>query len=90
MHPKAYHRSHRGLNNRVENVHQPTRLKEKTLIKVKSPGGAQKTIALMGKVRNILAVEVGRYRKTTEEYATAKSKFGRSFLKAKGFLLLKI
>ena len=61
MYPKAEHRSHKGLNNRVENSHQPTRRKEKCLIKFKSPGGAQQTLSLMGRVRNIFAVDVGRY-----------------------------
>jgi len=55
------HRSHKGLNNRVENAHQPTRKKEKITIKFKSPQGVQNTLSLMGKIRNIFAVEVGRY-----------------------------
>ena len=38
------HRSHKGLNNRVENTHQPTRKKEKISIKFKSLQGVQ-TIA---------------------------------------------
>ena len=57
------HRSHKGLNNRVENAHQPTRRKEKCLIKFKSPQGVQRTLSLMEKVRNIFSVEVGRYSK---------------------------
>ncbi len=57
----AEHRRHKGLNNRVENAHQPTRRKEKSLIKFKSPEGLQRTLTLMGKVRNIFAVPVGRY-----------------------------
>ena len=61
MCPKTQHRSHKGLNNRVENAHQPTRRKEKCLIKFKSPWGIQKTLSLMGKVRNIFAVDVGRH-----------------------------
>ena len=61
MCPKAKHRNHKGLNNRVENAHQPTRRKEKCLIKFKSPGGIQQTLSLMGKVRNIFAVDVSRY-----------------------------
>lgn len=55
------HRKHRGLNNRVENSHQPTRRKEKILIKFKSPKSVQQLLSLMGKVRNIFAVNVGRY-----------------------------
>lgn len=65
------HRSHKGLNNRVENAHQPTRRKEKCLIKFKSPKGVQKMLSLMGKVRNIFAVEVGRYTKTSTEQKVA-------------------
>lgn len=63
MSPKAKHHSHKGLNNRAENAHQPTRRKEKSLIKFKSPSGVQKTLSLMGKVRNIFAINVGRYTK---------------------------
>jgi len=63
VYSKAEHRSHKSLNNREENAHQPTRRKEKCLIKFKSPPGAQKLLSLMGKVRNIFAVDVGRYKK---------------------------
>jgi putative transposase len=61
MMPHSQHRSHKGLNNRAENAHQPTRRKEKCLIKFKSPQGVQNTLSLIGKVRNIFAIEVGRY-----------------------------
>ena len=44
----------------LENAHQPTRRKEKCLIKFKSPPGVQRLLSLMGKVRNIFAVDVGR------------------------------
>ena len=66
MCPDTDHRSHKGLNNRVENSHQPTRRKEKCLIKFKSPYGVQRTLSLMGQVRNIFAVNVGRYTKTSD------------------------
>ena len=62
MCPKNHHRSHKGLNNRVENAHQPTRRKEKSLIKFKSPKGTQLLLSLMGKVRNLFAVTVNRYK----------------------------
>ena len=67
MIPNAEHRSHKGLNNRAENSHQPTRRKEKCIIKFKSPQGVQRTLSLMGKVRNIFSVEVGRYLKTASD-----------------------
>jgi putative transposase len=73
MCPKTEFRSHKRLNNRVENAHQPTRRKEKCLIKFKSPQGAQRTISLMGKVRNLFSVAVGRYTKNADEQRLAFS-----------------
>ncbi len=72
---KAEHRRHKGLNNRVENAHQPTRRKENSLIKFKSPGGLQRTLTLMGKVRNIFAVPVARYKNSA---AIQKQKFNEA------------
>ncbi|WP_158006810.1 DDE-type integrase/transposase/recombinase [Piscirickettsia litoralis] len=60
--PNADHRKHKGLNNRVENTHQPTRRREKSLIKMKSTNSAQKMRKLMGVTRHFFAVDVGRYR----------------------------
>lgn len=71
MCPTTDHRSHKGLNNRAENAHQPTRRKEKCLIKFKSPQGVQRTLSLMGKVRNIFAIAVGRYSNTAENQRIA-------------------
>ena len=71
MMPKADHRAHKGLNNRVENAHQPTRRKEKCLIKFKSPQGLQNTVSLMGKVRNIFSVDVGRYTRSAQDQRDA-------------------
>ena len=77
MCPKTEHRNHKGLNNRAENAHQPTRRKEKCLIKFKSPQGVQQTLSLMGKVRNIFAIDIGRYsnnaRSQRDNFQYAKS-----------------
>jgi len=67
MCPQADHRSHKGLNNRAENAHLPTRRKEKCLIKFKSPQGVQRLLSLMGKVRNLFAISVGRYTKPASQ-----------------------
>jgi putative transposase len=72
---KSAHRSHKGLNNRVENAHQPTRKKEKITIKFKSPQGVQNTLSLMGKIRNIFAVDVGRY---TQNATNQRSAFNKA------------
>ncbi len=74
MMSKADYRVHKGLNNRVENAHQPTRSKEKCLIRFKSPQGLQNVISLMRKVRNIFSVAVGRYTKSAQEQREAFKK----------------
>jgi putative transposase len=43
--PSVEHRQHKGLNNRAENSHQLTRLREKKMRRFKSVGGAQKFLA---------------------------------------------
>ena len=68
---EADHRSPKGLNNRAENSHQPTRKKEKISIKFKSPQGVQNALSLMGKIRNIFAVDIGRYIKNAVDQRAA-------------------
>jgi len=67
------HRTHKRLNNRVEHAHQPTRRKEKCLIKFKSAPGVQRLLSLMGKVRNIFSVEGGRYKNKAPDQRRAFS-----------------
>ncbi|MCX4784426.1 DDE-type integrase/transposase/recombinase [Streptomyces sp. NBC_01264] len=43
--PSVEHRSHKGLNNRAENSHQPTRQRERAMKGFRSPGGAQRFLA---------------------------------------------
>src|SRR5919206_241802 len=40
--PAVEHRRHKGLNNRAENSHQPTRRRERQMKRFKSPGQAQR------------------------------------------------
>ncbi|MFE2610675.1 IS6 family transposase [Streptomyces mirabilis] len=43
--PSVEHRSHKGLNNRAENSHQPTRQREHALKGFRSAGGAQRFLS---------------------------------------------
>ncbi len=45
MLPGVEHRQHKGLNNRAENSHQPTRLQEKKMRRFKSAGQAQRFLS---------------------------------------------
>jgi putative transposase len=60
------HRAHKGLNNRAENSHQPTRQREKQMRKFKSVQHAQRFLAIFGQVRNLFFV--GRYKTAATEY----------------------
>jgi len=44
------HRRHKGLNNRAENAHQPTRERERRMRRCKSPGHAQRFLAAYGPI----------------------------------------
>lgn len=43
--PSVEHRSHKSLNNRAENSHQPTRQRERAMKGFRSPGGAQRFLS---------------------------------------------
>ena len=43
--PGVEHRQHKGLNNRAENSHQPTRVREKVMRAFKSAGQAQRFLS---------------------------------------------
>jgi len=48
--PSIEHRRHKGLNNRAENAHQPTRERERRMRRFKSPGHAQRFLAAYGPI----------------------------------------
>ncbi len=49
---KFEHRQHMGLNNRGENSHQPTRVREKALRRFKSPRQLQRFLSVHDQVAN--------------------------------------
>ncbi|GHO80263.1 IS6 family transposase [Ktedonobacter sp. SOSP1-85] len=48
--PSVEHRQHKGLNNRTENSHQPTRQRERTMRRFTSSGQAQRFLAAFGPI----------------------------------------
>jgi putative transposase len=63
---KTDHRSHKRLNNIIENSHQPTREKEKQMRKFKDSGSTQRYLTTMGTLLNLL--KVGRYKNPAKIY----------------------
>src|SRR5215212_2293721 len=49
--PSVEHRQHKRLNNRAENSHQPTRQRERTMRRFKSPGHARRFLSAFGPIR---------------------------------------
>jgi putative transposase len=47
------HRQHKGLNNRAENSHQPTRRRERQMKRFKSPGQAQRFLSAHDQINNL-------------------------------------
>ena len=45
------HRQHKGINNRAENSHRPTRVRERGMGRFKSPGHAQRFLSAMEPIR---------------------------------------
>jgi putative transposase len=51
--PGVEHRQHKGLNNRAENSHQPTRRRERIMKRFKSAGQAQRFLSTYDQVANL-------------------------------------
>src|SRR5215208_1849173 len=51
--PSVEHRRHKGLNNRAENSHQPTRRRERQMKRFKSPGQAQRFLSAHDGINNL-------------------------------------
>src|ERR1700730_14232465 len=51
--PGVEHRQHKGLNNRAENSHQPTRRRERIMKRFKLPRQAQRSLSAHDQVANI-------------------------------------
>ncbi|WP_406723494.1 IS6 family transposase [Streptomyces sp. GD-15H] len=48
--PSVEHRAHKGLNNRAENSHQPTRQRERAMKGFRSVGGAQRFLSAFSRI----------------------------------------
>ncbi|GHO70463.1 IS6 family transposase [Ktedonobacter sp. SOSP1-52] len=66
--PSVEHRQHKGLNNRAENSHQPTRLREKKMRRFKSTKHAQRFLSAFGVIAGHF--QTRRHRLRAGEYRT--------------------
>ena len=64
------HRQHKGLNNRAELSHQPTRQRERPMRRFKSPGHAQRFLSVHGPINNLFRPR--RHRMAASEYRAVR------------------
>jgi len=69
--PSVEHRRHKGLNNRAEHAHQPTRERERRMRRFKSPGHAQRFLAAYGPIATHFRPR--RHRLTAEAYRATRA-----------------
>ena len=69
--PDADHRAHKGLNNRIEGSHRPTRKREKIMGRFKSARHAQRFLSAHDQINTIF--RPCRYRLSANSYRHARS-----------------
>ncbi|WP_294611901.1 IS6 family transposase [uncultured Roseovarius sp.] len=69
--PRADHRAHKGLNNRIEGSHRPTRKREKLMGRFKSPRQAQRFLTAHDQINTLFRPR--RYRLPANAYRHARS-----------------
>src|SRR2546428_10695222 len=68
--PNTEHRQHKGLNNRCEVSHQPTRQRERQMRRFKSPRHAQRFLSAHAPINNLFRIR--RFHATAAAYREAR------------------
>ena len=68
---RVEHRQHKGLNNRAENSHQPTRRRERMMKRFKSPRQVQRFLSIHDQVANLFHFR--RAKHSALKYRAARS-----------------
>jgi len=82
--PSVEHRRHKGLNNRAENSHQPTRERERRMRRFKSPGHAQRFLAAYGPIAGHFRPR--RHRLTAAAYRATRAECFQAWHEVTGTL----
>ncbi len=72
LRPGVEHRRHKGLNNRAENSHQPTRRRERQMKRFKSAGQAQRFLSAHDQINSLFHLR--RDHLTATEYRAARAR----------------
>ena len=80
--PGVERRRHKGLNNRAENSHQPTRRRERQMKRFKSAGQAQRFLSAHDQINNLFHLR--RDHITATEYRAARTRAFESWAEITG------
>ena len=80
--PSVEHRRHKGLNNRAENSHQPTRRRERQMKRFKSPGQAQRFLSAHDQINNLFHLR--RDHRPADQYRAARAQAFQTWAEVTG------
>src|SRR6187200_2546957 len=80
--PGVEHRQHKGLNNRAENSHQPTRRRERIMKRFKSAGKAQRFLSAHDQINNLFHLR--RDHLTADQYRADRTQAFQTWAEVTG------
>src|SRR3954462_14351706 len=80
--PSVEHRKHKGLNNRAENSHQPTRRRERQMKRFKSAGQVQRFLSAHDQINNLF--QLRRDRLPADQYRAARTQAFQTWAEVTG------
>src|SRR5215208_6637246 len=80
--PGVEHRQHKGLNNRAENSHQPTRRRERQMKRFKSPRQAQRFLSAHAGINNLFHLH--RDHLPADQYRAARAEAFQTWAEISG------
>jgi putative transposase len=80
--PSVEHRRHKGLNNRAENSHQPTRRRERQMKRFKSAGQAQRFLSAHDGINNLFHLR--RDHRPAAQYRAARTQAFQTWAEVTG------
>ena len=80
--PSVEHRQHKGLNNRAENSHQPTRRRERQMKRFKSAGQAQRFLSAHDGIDDLFHLR--RDRLSADQYRAARRQAFQTWIEISG------
>ena len=84
--PRVEHRRHKGLNNRAENSHQPTRRRERQMKRFKSAGQAQRFLSAHDQIDNLFHLR--RDHVSASEHRAARTRAFETWAEVSGVTAL--